>query len=320
VILTAGLSPAWQQILVFDNLTAAEVNRARQVDWCASGKVLNVGLALHHLGAVSKTLAVAGGPPGAELRREFAGFDIDARWIETERRTRICTTLLDTTTGQTTELVENCGPLTQAELSAFQQAYAEEASSADVVVLTGSLPEGVPKTVFRDLLTATPGRAILDCRGPELLQALSQKPFLVKPNRDELSRTVQRPLANADDLLSAMHQLNDQGAQWVVVTHGADDVYVTCRDRAYRLRPVKADVVNPIACGDCLAAGIAWATQAGLPAIEAIQFGLAAAADNASQLLPGRLDHRRIGGLAKAISFAVLPEVIKGDRSHPSAL
>ncbi len=48
MIVVAGLSPAWQQILSFDELRWGEVNRARSAHWCASGKVLNVGIALAH--------------------------------------------------------------------------------------------------------------------------------------------------------------------------------------------------------------------------------------------------------------------------------
>src|SRR5262249_7617530 len=62
LILAAGLTPAWQQILQFDALAVGEVNRATDVQWCASGKVLNVGIALGHLGAESLTLAPLGGP------------------------------------------------------------------------------------------------------------------------------------------------------------------------------------------------------------------------------------------------------------------
>ena len=72
-ILSAGLTPAWQQIMVFDRLRPGEVNRAREAVWCGSGKVLNAGLAAHHLGGPSLTLAPLGGPPLAEIEREFAG-------------------------------------------------------------------------------------------------------------------------------------------------------------------------------------------------------------------------------------------------------
>lgn len=305
MILAAGLSPAWQQILVLDSMTPGAVNRAAAAHWCASGKVLNAGLALHHLGGPNKTLSLVGGSSGQEIRREFAELGLDARWVETETRTRICTTVLDTSAGATTELVEECLPVSQSELSAFRQAYAEEAASADVVILIGSLPGEVPTTIFRDLLAHTSGRAILDFRGPALLEALSERPFLVKPNRDELSRTVGRSLAKSDELLTAMHEINDRGAEWVVVTDGPGDVHASSKGQAYRFRPLAVEVVNPIACGDCLAAGIAWALHAGAAPLLAIRTGLAAAADNVSQLLPGRLDPTRVEARMREIQYSL---------------
>ena len=73
MILSAGLTPALQQILVFDAFQCGQVNRAREARWCASGKVFNAGIAVHHLGGPSLTLAPVGGPPreliGSELPR-----------------------------------------------------------------------------------------------------------------------------------------------------------------------------------------------------------------------------------------------------------
>jgi hypothetical protein len=50
MIVVAGLTPAYQQIMVHDTLRPGEVNRARDVRWCASGKVLNVAVALARFG------------------------------------------------------------------------------------------------------------------------------------------------------------------------------------------------------------------------------------------------------------------------------
>jgi tagatose 6-phosphate kinase len=79
VILAAGLSPAWQQILVFDRFTPGQVNRAAQVQWCASGKVVNAARALHALGGPCKTLTAVGGTPGAAIQREVGKFGTPAR-------------------------------------------------------------------------------------------------------------------------------------------------------------------------------------------------------------------------------------------------
>ena len=69
MILAAGLSPAWQQIVVLDDLKTGEVNRAREVHWCASGKVINVGMALH---ALSHSPPLGKGGPGVGARRPAA--------------------------------------------------------------------------------------------------------------------------------------------------------------------------------------------------------------------------------------------------------
>ena len=49
MILVTGLTPAWQQIYLFDSFQTGEVNRAQQAWQCASGKNLNVGYALKQL-------------------------------------------------------------------------------------------------------------------------------------------------------------------------------------------------------------------------------------------------------------------------------
>jgi 1-phosphofructokinase family hexose kinase len=306
-ILAAGLSPAWQQIMVFDEFSPGEVNRACEVHWCGSGKVLNVGIALARLatidgGCSSRVLSVIGPRARAAIEPEFAALRVDCRWIETVAETRVCTTIVDRRTGRTTELVENAPPLTSDEVDRFCEAFADEAAGVDVLVLTGSLPPGFESRHVAESLRVAEARlgkprprVILDIRGPELLAALECHPFCVKPNRDELAATLGRELVSDDDLHAAMHELNERGAEWVVVTHGADAVWASHGGQYYKFQPPRIDnVVNPIGSGDCLAAGIGWATAAGKDMIEAIRFGIAAASDNVGQLLPARIDARRI--------------------------
>ncbi|MBN2473350.1 MAG: bifunctional hydroxymethylpyrimidine kinase/phosphomethylpyrimidine kinase [Pirellulales bacterium] len=295
MILTAGLTPAWQQILVFDGFRYGEVNRAAEARWCASGKVFNAGIAAHHLGGPSLTLATVGGPPLEQITREFDGLGVPHRWIETEAATRVCTTILDRPTRTMTELVENGRPLTWHELDAFRRAYAEEAARADVAVLIGSLPEGTPESFYRDLAESTPCPMVLDFRGKGLLSLLDLKPLVVKPNREELAQTVGRPLEDDAELRLAMQSLNRLGAQWVVITQGSAPVWATSQSEVYRFEPPPAEeIVNPIACGDCMAAAIAWAVREGRGIVDAVKLGIAAAGENLKQLLPARLEPQSV--------------------------
>ena len=294
VILAAGLTPAWQQILVLDSLRLGEVNRARQANWCASGKVLNVGLALHHLGARSLNLAIAGGPQGEIMDKEFTALGIPHRWVRSQSQTRVCTTILDRSNGISTELVQNAEPIRAEELEQFVRFYDEEVRHARLAVLIGSLPEGTPKTLYRELIEKTQVPVILDASGPELLAALPRRPLCVKPNRVELGKTLGSSLTTDADLKSAMARVNSLGAEWVVVSQGEKSLWASSGGRIYVFSPPKIEVVNPIGSGDCLASGIAWGIASGLDMLEAIRLGVASAAENASMLLPARLDPERV--------------------------
>ncbi len=302
MILAAGLTPAWQQILVFDGVSMGEVNRASAAHFCASGKVLNVGVALYHLGAVSRTLSAGGGWSLAAMESDLQQLGVPCRWVKTSRPTRVCTTILNNGGHLTTELVENSSEFTAVELAQFQHVYLEEAAAAEVVVLSGSLPAETPDTYYRDLVARTPGRVVLDVRGAELLEALPTRPFLVKPNRAELSKTLNCDLRNDTDLQAAMLDINARGARWVVVTDGPHAVWASSASQIWKLQPPLISVVNPIGSGDALTAGVAAALDAGIEVLEAVCHGMACAADNASQLLPCRLDPQRVRDLQTLVT------------------
>jgi 1-phosphofructokinase family hexose kinase len=302
VILSAGLTPSWQQVLVFESFRPGEVNRAKAVYWYTAGKVSNAGNAAHHLGGPSLTLTVAGGAPLAEMAREFVQLGIPARWIETESATRVCTTIVDEATGTLTELVEEGRSLKPAELDAFRAAYREEAAKASVAIITGSLPRGTPPTFYRELMEMTPCPVVADFRGAGLEGVLDLRPLVVKPNREELGHTAGHPLENDRELVEAMRVLNRRGAQWVVITQGAGPVWLSGTPGVFRLFPPPVErPVNPIGCGDSMAAGIAWAIRDGREMIDAVKLGIAAAGEKLTRMYPGRQDPAEVRTRAERV-------------------
>ena len=247
MILAAGMSPAWQQILEFDAVHVGRVNRAARATWCASGKVLNVARALKLLGAPARTICIAGGDSGRAIRDEFNRDGIAAEWIDAGAATRICTTILDRASGETTELVENAAACRPDVFEQFAHAFAAEATQCEYTILTGSLPPNAPAGFTRNLLaSAGESRAVLDIRGRELLDVLPLRPFLVKPNRHELGQTVGRELNDDTSLLSAMREINGRGATWVVISDGGRALWATSSQESFRIQPPCVDVVNPI--------------------------------------------------------------------------
>lgn len=314
-VVAAGLTPAWQQIVVLDALRWGEVNRAQEVHWCASGKVLNVGRALAALGTRQTTVALVGGFSGQQIQAEWSAAGIEARWVVAAQPTRVCTTVIERELRSVTELVENAAAVSPAELAEFAQAYSAAASAAAVAVLTGSLPKGAPADWYRQALRSADCPAILDVRGPELLAALDARPLLVKPNREELARTAGHALQREEDVWAAIDSLRTAGAHWALITQGAEPALLAGPGGRWRVAPLRNVAVNPIGCGDCLAAGIAAYLAAHCEDISrpsnaemlaAVQFGTAAAAENAQTLLPARLDVRRVEQQAPSVWITAL--------------
>jgi tagatose 6-phosphate kinase len=298
LIVTAGLTPAWQRIGVLDRLVLGEVNRLKEVYPCASGKPVNAGLALHHLGARATTVIPLGGATGDLVEAELRELGMSYRRIDAAGLTRVCSTYVDRSSASPTEVVEDAEPLSAAEVEAFAAAYRATVVSADVVVLTGSMPRGSQPELYRDLIAGSPCPVILDARGPELLMALESSPLIVKPNRPELAQTLGRDLQTDGALVNAMEELVRRGARWVVVSDGPAPLFVVGESRRYRVHPPAVRVANPIASGDCLAAGLAWALAGGLTMTKALCLGVAAATANAMHLLPGRLDRTLVESMA----------------------
>ncbi len=309
-ILTAGLSPAFQQIMLFDDLQVDHVNRAVRTWWCASGKSTNAAIGVETLDRTGQSVLLTplSGPGLEMMQRELAALGVRHRNVLSSVPTRVCTTLIDRKNRTVTELVENGQTLDERELERFVGTFREESESAEMLILIGSLPEGTPPDYYRRLLESRPRPIpfLCDFRGEELLHVLDLRPMLVKPNRSELETTLEKSLAEPRELFRAMRELNSRGAQWVMVSDGPKAVYLASSEEAYRFPtiPVKeSEVVNPIGCGDSMSAALGWSLCRGDAAPRAVAIAIAAATVNLRELLPCRLDPRVVLSLAEKVKI-----------------
>lgn len=304
MILAAGLSPAWQQILLFDQLQTGEVNRAREAHWCASGKVLNVAAAARSLTTTPvSVITPLGGLAGSQIQTEFHSLGIQLHIIPTKAPTRVCTTLLNQQTLETTELVENAHPLEPSEWEDYLHSFQQLAKSATHIVFTGSLPAGPPTDFLQRLFSSQLSADwILDIRGTDLLTALRFRPWLVKPNREELAATLAKELLTENDMIQAIREILHLGAQAALITRGKEPALLGFNSEIWEFQSPLVPTLNPIGCGDSLAAGIAASKAAGADLVTAVRFGIAAAAHNAELLLPARLSRPRTDELLSQVT------------------
>src|SRR5882724_11878569 len=225
MILVVGLSPAWQRTLVFEEIVPGKVNRAARVGESASGKGVNVARVASILGADVKLLTVAGGKRGQLLKAQLKRQGLNARVVPVTSETRICQTLLAGVT--TTELVEEAGPLTSAEVREVLRAFTLDVRKADLVVLTGTVPKGCGNDFYARLVdeSARRGvRALIDAQKAQLRNALKRQPFLVRINRDELAATTGIECGGQKSIWPALGKLMKRGPHWAVIGDGANSI------------------------------------------------------------------------------------------------
>jgi tagatose 6-phosphate kinase len=287
--------------MVFRKLTLDAVNRAVTTLDGTAGKSVNVAKVLRALGERPVAAGFLGGDRGEQLRADLEARGIELDFVKVAARTRQCTTLLDTSAGTQTELVEESQPVAAADYEELMRVIRRRVQGCRAVVMSGTItPGGPPDLYFHGTQIAHEAGAVavVDAQGPALLETLRAKPELVKPNRSELAATLGRELKDEAAVLATIRELCQCGAQRVVVTAGKDPGLAFDGQHGWRVHPPRIGAVNPIGSGDAFAAGLVVSLLRGEDLGEACRWASAAGAANALTLLAGEVRREDVEQLA----------------------
>jgi 1-phosphofructokinase family hexose kinase len=306
-VLCLGLTPVLQRTLVFGRLEIDEVNRARQVVESAAGKALNTARALVALGTPAETAGFNGGETGRRVAAYLKSYGVEARTLTPMKApTRICTTLIDRSSGTVTELVEEAPAPGRAAVARFVRENLKRAAGASMLVVSGTLPPFAGDEFYVPFAKAAAEAGVpvvIDSHRAALVNVLFERPLLAKLNVRELETTLAEPLRSERRILRGMRDLLGMGARNVFVTHGGKAAYLLTPRGAWRFTPPEiGGRVNPIGSGDCTTAGIAHALLRGKGMKEAVRFGLACGSANVESLTPADLAPGRVAALTKKVA------------------
>ncbi|MYW44129.1 1-phosphofructokinase family hexose kinase, partial [Streptomyces sp. SID161] len=224
MILTVTPNPSLDRTYEVPALERGEVVRATGERMDPGGKGVNVSRAVAAAGRRTVAVLPLGGAPGA-----LVAALLDAQGIE------VAPVPVAGATRSNIALAESDGVLTKInapgpELSAQEQellldTVRAQSREADWIACCGSLPRGLAPSWYADLVTrahAAGARIALDTSGRALSEALRARPDVVKPNAEELSAAVARPLATVGDALQAAEEVRALGARAVLASLGAD--------------------------------------------------------------------------------------------------
>ncbi|MYW67937.1 hexose kinase [Streptomyces sp. SID8379] len=255
MILTVTLNTALDITYRVPALRPHASHRVTEVIERPGGKGLNVARVLAALGHEVTVTGFAGGATGRTVQDQLLGSErISDALVPVSGSTRRTVAVVDSSTGDTTQLNEPGPLITPAEWAAFQEAYGQLLGSASAVALCGSLPPGVPVGAYATLVRAARAASVpvlLDTSGEPLRRGVAARPDLVKPNADELAE-----LTGSHEPLQAMKDARRRGARTVVASLGADGLCALTPDGTWRAPAPDRLTGNPTGAGDSAVAGL----------------------------------------------------------------
>lgn len=309
MILTITLNPSVDISYRLSHFSMDKVNRVRDVSKTAGGKGLNVTRVLHQLGEDVAATGFLGGSLGDFIRTKLGNLGIHDFFTTIQGETRNCIAVVHE--GKQTEILESGPVVTENEAAEFLDRLTEYVEKVDIVTISGSLPKGLPDNFYEQILKIA-GRhdtpVLLDTKGELLAKSLQDqsKPFLIKPNQDELADLAGKQLDDEQQMLDVLQQPMFADVHWVVVTTGAKGAIIKHNTHFYRAKVPEINGLNPVGSGDSVIAGFAAGLERRLADEELIRFGLAMGVLNAMEEETGYIDTEKIDWCMKEIKVEAL--------------
>ena len=255
MIYTITCNPALDCTVRLGDLQQGTINF---VDGCVmtpGGKGVNVSQVLTALGEENTVLGFIAGSNGRMLESALQKMGLSTTFTHLdEGQTRINVKLYGT---QETEL-NAPGPNVPEEaierlLHLLDNLHLQP---EDTVCLCGSRAPGMDTDAYRKMASRIPCRVVVDTTGQALLATLEEKPWFIKPNREELEGLVDRALPTLESVVAAAEELQEKGARNVLVSLGKEGA-ILCAEKGVRLYQQSTDdpVVGTVGAGDSLVAG-----------------------------------------------------------------
>ncbi len=273
-----SLHPSLDRTLTIESLRPGGVMRGRLMMVEASGKGMNVAHTLSNLGHRVVALGF--------LSRRDSGFflsSLDRRlvepaFVEVESATRVNITLVESEKRRDTHVTDEPMRVTRQEVEAFLALLRCKIGPGDRVIFSGSTPRGLTRADYLQALRACRERGAsvcVDTSGPMLRAALRIRPWLIKPNREELEVLSGRTLRGLPRVVDAAKPFLKRCVH-VLVSLGAAGAVLVTADGAWHARETRrAKAVHSVGCGDALLSGFLSALGSGEGLDAALRFGVA---------------------------------------------
>lgn len=295
MIYTVTLNPSIDYVVRFSNnsMRFNTTNRSDSEEYYYGGKGINVSQVLAELDLDSTALGFIAGFTGEAIEKGIRSSRIRTDFIRlSEGFTRIN---IKIKAGGETELNGQGPDIPDAALEELMQKL-DSICDGDTLVLAGSIPKTCPDDIYERMLARVQHKNIMiavDATRQLLVNSLSMHPFLIKPNRLELTEIFHKEIDGEEDVIKYAGKLQEMGARNVIVSLGRKGAILLDENgNSHKCGTLKQPIVNTVGAGDSMVAGFIAGYQKTGDYGYALKLG--SACGNATSFLPGLATRAKI--------------------------
>lgn len=293
MIYTVTLNPSIDYVVHLDSFVDGITNRTTGEEYYFGGKGINVSNVLAELNLESTALGFVAGFTGEAIEKGVRNERITTDFIHL--REGISRINVKIKAGEETE-INGQGPRIDDEALAALMERIDRITDGDTIIIAGNVPNTMPDDVYERMLERLQGkdvRIVVDATKKLLVNALKYRPFLIKPNRQEISEIFGVEVKNEADTERYARELQKLGAQNVLVSLGGEGAMLIDADgMKHKQGVLPGKVVNTVGSGDSMVAGFVAGWE--LEHSYAFALKLGSACGNATAFLPGLATREKI--------------------------
>ena len=258
MIYTLTVNPCvdYHMNLEHTGVRVGSINRSEGEQAFPGGKGLNVSVVLSRLGVANKAWGFAAGKIGKLLKSlcKAQGCNVDFLWLpEGETRINVKLDCSEETA------INGKGPEITVEAMAELLVRAGSLTKEDTLVLSG-FSQAQTGSIYQQVCLAagaTGARLVVDAQGDALCATFVSKPWLIKPNVEELTGIFSESRRDEVTLLRLMGLCQEMGVRNILLSRGKDGaLLLTEKHEVFRATAVdEKKVVSTVGCGDAMVAG-----------------------------------------------------------------
>ncbi|MBP9855396.1 MAG: 1-phosphofructokinase family hexose kinase [Candidatus Omnitrophica bacterium] len=306
-ILTVTLNPAVDTAITFKK--AGNIFRWGNQIQSAGGKGINVARTLNHFGLPHLATGIIGGENGRRIRHLADQEKMRHQFFEVAAESRNNIILFNPKLKEGVRIFPKTPSISRKEFLVFKKLYERLLQNANLVVLSGSVLNGLPSTVYAEL-TLMANRikvpVFLDAGQDVLREGLKATPTWVKPNQQEIEELLGIKITNIDEACKAVRRLKSYKIDHIFLSLGAKGAIGCNKNDLWYAKSPLVKVVNSVGCGDTFVAAVCFGFTQKLSFCDCLKLGVAAGSVNATALVPGRINRAQVLKMANRIKLKKL--------------